>query len=41
MLKAKGWDSLDEAWQYLLEHRNAHSFYQLNDQVQCLFEVDA
>ena len=41
MLKAKGWDSLDEAWQHLLEHRNAHSFYQLNDQVQCLFEVDA
>ncbi|WP_179998269.1 alpha-E domain-containing protein [Acinetobacter sp. YH12239] len=41
LLKSKGWDSLDEAWQHLLAHPNANSFYQLNDQVQCLFEVDA
>lgn len=41
MLKTKGWDSVDEAWQHLIQHQNAHSFYQLNDQVQYLFEVDA
>lgn len=41
LLKAKGWDSVDDAWQDLVEHQNAHSFYQLNDQVQYLFEVDA
>lgn len=41
LLKAKGWDSLDEAWQHLLKHPNSNSFYQLNDQVQYLFEVGA
>ena len=41
MLKLKGWDSLDEAWQHLLAHPNSNSFYQLNDQVQYLFEVGA
>lgn len=41
VLQQKGWDSLGEAWQHLIQHQNAHSFYQLNDQVQYLFEVDA
>jgi uncharacterized alpha-E superfamily protein len=41
LLKKKGWDSLDAAWQHLLEHPSSKSFYQLNDQVQYLFEVDA
>lgn len=41
MLKNKGWDTVDEAWQHLLNHPNSNSFYQLNDQVQYLFEVGA
>lgn len=41
ILKAKGWDSLDEAWQHLIQHPNTNSFYQLHDQVQSLFEVTA
>lgn len=41
MLKAKGWDTVDEAWQHLLSHPNSNSVYQLNDQVQYLFEVGA
>lgn len=41
ILKNKGWDRLDEAWQHLKLNQNAPSFYQLNDQVQSLFEVNA
>lgn len=41
MLKAKGCESLDEAWQQLKHQPNSQSFYQLNDQVQYLFEVTA
>lgn len=41
MLKAKGCESLDEAWQQLKQQPNSQSFYQLNDQLQYLFEVTA
>ena len=41
ILKIKGWDSVDEAWQHLIQHPNSNSFYQLHDQVQYLFEVAA
>lgn len=41
LLKNKGWDSVDEAWQHLIEHPNTNTFYQLHDHVQYLFEVDA
>lgn len=40
ILKSKGWSAVDEAWQHLLQHPNSNSFYQLNDQVQSMFEVD-
>ena len=41
LLKDKGWHTLDDAWQHLKQHPNSNSFYQLNDQVQYLFEVSA
>ena len=41
ILKSKGWNSIEGAWQHLLLHPNSNSFYQLNDQVQSMFEVDA
>lgn len=41
LLKNKGCHRLDEAWQQLQQHPNSKSFYQLNDQVQYLFEVNA
>lgn len=41
ILKNKGWDHLDVAWKDLVSQPNATNFYQLNDQVQYLFEVDA
>lgn len=41
ILRAKGWDSLDDAWQHLLEAPSNHRFYRVHDQVQYLFEVDA
>lgn len=41
ILKSKGWDALDEAWQNLLKHPSSKRFYHLSDQVQYLFEVGA
>lgn len=41
ILKSKGWDALDEAWQDLLKHPSSKRFYHLSDQVQYLFEVGA
>lgn len=41
ILKSKGWDAVDDAWQDLLKHPSSKRFYHLSDQVQYLFEVGA
>lgn len=41
ILSQYGWDSLNETWGQFKEQPDFNNFYQLNDQIQYLFEVGA